>query len=333
MLPNFRVTAPDVARTVKSGWHNYVKPDGTPSTWASPMLDFTNTNHATVQLRDTEFVQEDGDRMLITGMNGITDYDIENCVMRTSKLSDGHANMQNLWVARSYAAAGTIKRTEFRRAWKEHGLYTSQREGTLRFEDVLFQNAGAQGIQIRSTNAMDHWTEDRTLELEDVIIRECGQKRGIGRASFSLTVHTQGPKYKVRGHNVHIEVEKQTDVDGTHDSLGGAFFGYMESVEIENLTVSLKGDDPSTPGDDGPRNAAVQLFDYGNKSFQCGPRHIKLLGGRIPVDSIDVRVGAYASCEISGFERGGRIRLLEFTGGDWRLKASIPIEQGYKDGV
>ena len=233
---------------------------------------------------------------------------------------------QSKWAFRPYKLGGLLERVVIRGPYWEHCLYSSTL-GNLTISNCWFEDAGAQGIQLRhnGNRADPLWNAARQIVLRDVYVSECGQKRGIGRAGSSISIKDQGPLTDVVFDKVAVRTINQTAVKvqngKTFDSFGGVCVEYCASFTWTDGWVQMRN----------PDRPAVQLFDFVRKEPErTGPWIIDIEGLHLDSGILAVRVGDGERIDIRDCTGNGWIQCYRWNGTDWKLDQSMtaPIGQG-----
>jgi hypothetical protein len=234
---------------------------------------------------------------------------------------------QSKWAFRPYKLDGLINRCIIRGPYWEHCLYSSTL-GNLTIQNCWFEDAGAQGIQLRHNgNRSDPlWNAARQIVLRNVYVSECGQKRGIGRAGSSISIKDQGPLTDVVFDKVAVRTIQQQSVKvqngKTFDSFGGVCIEFCRSFTWRDGWVQMRN----------PDRPAVQLFDYARKEpTRTGPASVDIEGLHLESGILALRVGDGERIEITNCTGNGWIQCYRWNGTDWKLDPSMtaPIGQGF----
>mgnify|MGYP000721070642 CR=1 FL=1 len=144
---------------------------------------------------------------------------------------------------------------------KEHDKYLEHAEGELLLEDCSSLNMAAQALQIRlKYNAADYrWARPRHLIINRYNAQECGQKRGAGRAGFSISLKDYGPNGEIDAYDLFIRTVKQRQVSYKtinkqvvwYDSFGGLCVEFAKRVNLQRGYIEMKN----------PNRHGVQFFN------------------------------------------------------------------------
>lgn len=235
------------------------------------------------------------------------------------------------WGIRRYKCAGVRRRVHVSGAWWEHGDYESTGDGDLTYEDCLFENCGAQGLQLRHTgNRADLlWYAPRTLRFTKVRISECGQARGVGRAGFSFTIFDQGPLTDVRIRGLNVRTKDAgvvvTKNGRPYNSFGGALVGYCRTLAWNGGYVGMLNPD---------RNP-VQLYQPEIKDARTsGPENIEIAGVHLDYGNNLAITKHHDTVDIRRMKGDGRILVYErVSPTKWALVENVPLANGYRRGV
>lgn len=235
------------------------------------------------------------------------------------------------WAERRYKVAGVRRRLHASGAWMEHGSYLSTGAGDLTYEDCLFEDCGAQGIQLRHTGNRNDpmWHLPRTLRFTNVRVSECGQARGVGRAGFSFTVFDQGPFTEVRIRRLNVRTKDAGVVvvknGRPYNSFGGVLVGYCRTLMWNGGYVGMLNPD---------RNP-VQLYQPEIKDARTsGPEHIEIAGVHLDYGNNLAITRHHDTVDIRRMKGDGRILVYErVSPTKWALAENVPLANGYRRGV
>lgn len=245
------------------------------------------------------------------------------------EIVDAAANAYQMWGLRRYGLqGGATRRVSVSGVVREHGIY-DEVIGEYTYEDVLTEDCGAQGIQLRFTPSnpatSPYWLDPKTLTITRCAVIECGLARGAGRAAFGVSIKALGPNATVLIDGLVVQTVNQTAVKvyngKTYDSFGALLVEFCDAVDVTNSLFAMKN----------PDRDAIQFFNYGWKGQTGGgPRHIRVKNCTLRRgNTIVVREGDGESIDISGCTGDGWIRVLTYQAGTWRVARTVPIEQGY----
>lgn len=203
------------------------------------------------------------------------------------------------WNARLYSITGEWIGVVVRNADLEHLLYFSMGPGDFLLDNCSFENGAANGLQQRLALVDDgsppehnpYWNVAKVLTVRRSNFLECGQKRGGGRAAFTLSPKSLGPTSSFICDDVFVQTVHQTDVDSKgHNSFGGMCLEQMAMAVITGGAMEM----------DTPANGLIQAYAYTKPSeTQRHPNEFVLhdwtgIGGRVNVrvdrtNKIDIR--------------------------------------------
>lgn len=287
-------------------------------------------SHDGLQIRGNLYVQTGGRELSIS--NG-SQHQLNVAVTGTGFRCTPE-NVFTKWLTRWYTVTGRFANSFWKNCPVEHAVYLAPGPGDLEFTECLFYNIAANAIQLRlatvdNTNLppeqSPYWNTERTILLQRVVMLECGQKRGGGRAAFAFSPKSPGPGTTIICRDVFIQTVKQVDVDGKgHNSFGGMCFEECKRVEIYGGVIEL----------DNPANGAIQFYEYNKPSeHQRHPQEIRIEGLTVEGGAhVDIRVDRTTKIDIRGCRGNGILRLWKQdpVGADkfwiWQQQ---PITQGY----
>lgn len=210
-----------------------------------------------------------------------------------------------------------------------HAVYLGYGTGLHFFKDLSFRNIPANALQLRhELNRKDPlWKLPRQIEIDGLHARECGQKRGAGRAGFAVSVKDAGPQSTVHMSRFDIENVRQSDVRQSgkihYDSFGAICIEHCKEAVVENGYVRHKNPDKSL----------VQYYDMANKTDTAGPKriaqldHVELHGGQV-----DIRMEmGLENVEILPFEGTADIAIRKRnSSGSWSVVRRYTAKEGFK---
>lgn len=230
-------------------------------------------------------------------------------------------------------SSNRTSRVRVRGVVKEHGGY-DEVVGDYTYEDVWFEDCGAQGLQIRLTQspptASPYWLDPKHVRVERIVVLECGLARGGGRAGFGISVKSLGPNGSVEIVDGLVQTINQTAAKvyngRTFDSFGALIVESCERAEVDGMTINMKN----------PDRDVVQFFDYANKAARgTGPREI--LWGTKKQNTVKrhgaiaVREGDGDLIDIRPTLGSGVIKVYRYgTDKVWRLAMTLPASAGYR---
>lgn len=213
---------------------------------------------------------------------------------------------------------------------KEHAIYDEIHSGEALYEGCSGENIPAQLLQIRlAGNRSDpKWTNPRHIVVTDIHGNEIGQKRGLARAAFAVSIKDSGPAGIVEIKDPFLRTVQQTQVakrsDGTWaDSFAAVCIEYCKSLKWTGGYIGYKN----------PKMTAVQLFDFANKSSrQTGPEEIMIDGVTFDHNNgICLRLDdSTTKVDIRNCVGSGDITIFKM-GADavYRVWKKVPLAQGF----
>lgn len=237
---------------------------------------------------------------------------------------------QSKWGVRRYKVAGIRRRLWVSGAWWEHAVYESPGDGELIYDDCLFEDCGAQGLQLRHNgNRGDAaWPLARLIKLRNVRVRECGQARGVGRAGFSVSVKDMGPQSDVVFEDVNVRTIEQSAVvvknGKIFDSFGGVCVEHCRALTWRGGYVGMRN----------PDRQAVQIYDFGQKDGPtAGPKHVTIQGVHLDYGNNLAITRHHDTVDIRRMKGDGRVLVFERTSPTkWTMVESVPLANGYRRG-
>lgn len=210
-----------------------------------------------------------------------------------------------------------------------HAIYLGYGIGLHLFKDLSFRNIPANALQLRHEfNRSDPlWKLAREIRVDGFHARECGQKRGAGRAGFALSVKDCGPNSTVSLSRIDIENVRQEDVRQSgkihYDSFGAICVEHTKEVVLEECYVKHKK----------PDRSLVQYYDMANNTETSGPKnvfqldHVELHGGQV-----DIRMEqGLERVEVLPFEGTADIAIRKRDKlGTWRVVRRYTAKEGFK---
>lgn len=168
----------------------------------------------------------------------------------------------------------------------EHADYTNFGRGNILIRGFSATNIPAQAIQLRHTKnrADPNWKLPRLVTLEEIRAKECGQKRGAGRAGFTVSIKDAGPESVIHVRRMEIECVEQRGVVKNSagqicDSFGALCIEYAQHVEIDELYINHRKPDKNL----------VQLYDQARTTVKQSASHFQrikrneIVGGNLAV--------------------------------------------------
>lgn len=284
-------------------------------------------------LADTLYVQTGGRELMISnGAHTQIDYSIDNCGFRCTP-----ENRFTKWLDRRYNVTGVARNSFWKNCPVEHAVYLAPGPGNLLWSECLFQNIAANAIQLRLATVDNtqtppeqsaYWLTQRKITLDRVLMLECGQQRGGGRAAFAFSPKSPGPNTEIVLLDCFIQTVKQVDVDGKgHNSFGGCCFEDCKSVLISGTTIEL----------DKPANGALQFYEYSQRPSEQrrAPKESATVVDSIIDNDVDFRIDETPTIKVASCRGKGNIRLWRpNTAMDkWEIVRTIPVVQGYQQGA
>ena len=213
---------------------------------------------------------------------------------------------------------------------KEHAIYDEIESGEALYEGCSGDNIPAQLLQIRlAGNRSDpKWANPRHIVVTDIHGNEIGQKRGLARAAFAVSIKDSGPNGSVELKDPFLKTVQQTQVakrsDGTWaDSFAAVCIEYCKSLNWTGGYIGYKN----------PKMIAVQLFDFANKGAgQTGPEEIVIDGLTLDHNNgITLRLdNTTKKVDIRNCVGTGDITIFKMASdGVYRVWKKVPVAQGF----
>lgn len=300
----------------------------------------TNTNG--YELRDTRLVIMDSGRAGLVTVNTdptkkrwptMEDMSVTGCIIEAKPRDN-----KSKWGLRRYGLTGYCYTNSniIRNLGLEHPIYDEVFGGTHRYSNLWLDNSGANGLQLRVTEQppklSPHYLDARYIEITDVVVSECGQARGAGRAGFGISIKDMGPNTEVHMERVAVQTVKQRNVKSkpadftgfVPDSFGAICVEYVGKLVIDNCYVSMLN----------PDRHAIQLFDFANKAPKLtAPKEVHIDGLELDNQVVVLRCDDTEVVRITNTSGTGQIRLMRFDAAAkvwkfWKALPWAPYSQG-----
>lgn len=296
---------------------------------------YVGQNTYDYQLRDTRLVLMDSGRAGLVTVN--TDPakkrwpTMENMVVSGCIIEAKPRDNKSKWGLRRYGLTGNCytDTSVIRNLGLEHAIYDEVFGGTHVYSNLWLDNCGAQGLQLRITeqpaSLSPHYLDTRHIEISDVVVSECGQARGAGRAGFGISIKDMGPNTEVHMQRVAVQTVKQRNVKSKPegytgfipDSFGAICVEHVSKLVIDDSYVSMLN----------PANFGIQLFDMAVKTLKGGsPREFHSDGLELDNQVVAIRCDDTEVVRITNTKGTGQIRLMRFdaTNKVWKFWKALP---------
>ena len=303
---------------------------------------YVGTNTTGYEICDTRLVIMDNGRAGLVTVNTdpakkrwpvMGDMLVSGCIIEAKPRDN-----KSKWGLRRYGLSGDCVTTEtiIRNLGLEHAIYDEVFGGHHIYSHLWLDNCGAQGLQLRITEQpaklSPHYLDDRYIEIRDVVVSECGQARGAGRAGFGISIKDMGPNTEVYMARVAVQTVKQRNVKSkpegytgfVPDSFGAICVEYVGKLIIDNCYVSMLN----------PANFGVQLFDKAVKTLKGGsPKEVHIDGLDLDNQVVALRCDDTEVVRITNTRGTGQIRLMRFDAAArvwkfWKALPWAPYSQG-----